>query len=79
MLALRGIRRQKLRVKIYLDGMIKEATAIHTTYRSTNSDPEPDLPEGLNPFLGGLCPGGLPDLANGYHGEPASSSPRAAC
>ncbi|HON40955.1 MAG TPA: beta-CASP ribonuclease aCPSF1, partial [Methanoculleus sp.] len=55
MLALEeGIRRQKLPpVKIYLDGMIKEATAIHTTYPEyLNSDLRNQIfREGLNPFL----------------------------
>jgi len=55
MLALEeGIRRQKIPpVKIYLDGMIKEATAIHTTYPEyLNSDLRNQIfREGLNPFL----------------------------
>jgi len=55
MLALEeGIRLEKIpKVKIYLDGMIKEATAIHTTYPEYLN---PDLrklifKEGMNPFL----------------------------
>ncbi len=55
MLALEeGIRKQKIPpVKIYLDGMIKEATAIHTTYPEyLNSDLRNQIfREGLNPFL----------------------------
>jgi len=55
MLALEeGIRLEKIpNVKVYLDGMIKEATAIHTTYPEYLN---PDLRtqifrEGMNPFL----------------------------
>jgi hypothetical protein len=55
MLALEeGIRREKIpNVKIYLDGMIREATAIHTTYPEyLNSDLRNQIfKEGLNPFL----------------------------
>ncbi len=55
MLALEeGIRNQKIPpVKIYLDGMIREATAIHTTYPEyLNSDLRNQIfREGLNPFL----------------------------
>ncbi|MBP2132325.1 KH/beta-lactamase-domain protein [Methanomicrobium sp. W14] len=55
MLALEeGMRLEKIpKVKVYLDGMIKEATAIHTTYPEYLN---PDLrklifQEGMNPFL----------------------------
>ena len=55
MLALEeGIRKGVLpRMKVYLDGMIKEATAIHTTYPEyLNSDLRNQIfREGLNPFL----------------------------
>jgi hypothetical protein len=55
MLALEeGIRKGELpAVKIYLDGMIKEATAIHTTYPEyLNSELRNQIfREGLNPFL----------------------------
>ena len=55
MLALEeGIRREKIpAVKIYLDGMIREATAIHTTYPEyLNSELRNQIfKEGLNPFL----------------------------
>ena len=55
MLALEeGMRLEKIpNVKIYLDGMIKEATAIHTTYPEyLNSDLRNLIfREGLNPFL----------------------------
>ena len=55
MLALEeGMRREKIpRVKIFLDGMIREATAIHTTYPEyLNSDLRNQIfKEGLNPFL----------------------------
>jgi KH/beta-lactamase-domain protein len=55
MLALEeGIRFEKIpRVKVYLDGMIKEATAIHTTYPEyLNSDLRTQIfKEGMNPFL----------------------------
>jgi len=55
MLALEeGIRKEKIpNVKIYLDGMIKEATAIHTTYPEyLNSDLRNLIfKEGMNPFL----------------------------
>ncbi|MDO9538956.1 MAG: beta-CASP ribonuclease aCPSF1 [Methanocalculus sp.] len=55
MLALEeGIRKGELpAIKIYLDGMIKEATAIHTTYPEyLNSDLRNQIfREGLNPFL----------------------------
>jgi KH/beta-lactamase-domain protein len=55
MLALEeGMRREKIpRVKIYLDGMIREATAIHTTYPEyLNSDLRNQIfKEGMNPFL----------------------------
>ncbi len=55
MLALEeGIRRQRIpSVKIYLDGMIREATAIHTTYPEyLNADLRNQIfREGLNPFL----------------------------
>jgi KH/beta-lactamase-domain protein len=55
MLALEeGMRREKIpNVKIYLDGMIREATAIHTTYPEyLNSDLRNQIfKEGMNPFL----------------------------
>ncbi|MDD1718299.1 MAG: beta-CASP ribonuclease aCPSF1 [Methanoregulaceae archaeon] len=55
MLALEeGMRRGKIpKVKIYLDGMIREATAIHTTYPEyLNSDLRNQIfKEGMNPFL----------------------------
>jgi predicted metal-dependent RNase len=55
MLALEeGIRKKKIPpVKIYLDGMIREATAIHTTYPEyLNNDLRNQIfREGLNPFL----------------------------
>jgi hypothetical protein len=55
MLALEeGIRKEKIpAVKIYLDGMIREATAIHTTYPEyLNSELRNQIfKEGLNPFL----------------------------
>jgi KH/beta-lactamase-domain protein len=55
MLALEeGIRLEKIpKVKVYLDGMIKEATAIHTTYPEyLNSDLRTQIfREGMNPFL----------------------------
>jgi KH/beta-lactamase-domain protein len=55
MLALEeGIRKGKIPpAKIYLDGMIREATAIHTTYPEyLNSDLRNQIfKEGLNPFL----------------------------
>ncbi len=55
MLALEeGIRKEKIpNIKIYLDGMIKEATAIHTTYPEyLNSDLRNLIfREGTNPFL----------------------------
>ena len=55
MLALEeGMRKEKIpKVKIYLDGMIREATAIHTTYpECLNSDLRTQIfKEGLNPFL----------------------------
>jgi len=55
MLALEeGMRKEKIpRVKIFLDGMIREATAIHTTYPEyLNSDLRTQIfKEGLNPFL----------------------------
>jgi KH/beta-lactamase-domain protein len=55
MLALEeGIRKEKIpRVKIYLDGMIREATAIHTTYPEyLNSELRNQIfKEGMNPFL----------------------------
>lgn len=55
MLALEeGIRKGELpAIKIFLDGMIKEATAIHTTYPEyLNSDLRNQIfREGLNPFL----------------------------
>ncbi len=55
MLALEeGIRKEKIpNVKIYLDGMIKEATAIHTTYPEyLNSDLRNLIfKDGMNPFL----------------------------
>jgi hypothetical protein len=55
MLALEeGIRKEKIpKVKIALDGMIREATAIHTTYPEyLNSDLRNQIfKEGLNPFL----------------------------
>ena len=57
MLALEeGIRKEKIpTAKIYLDGMIREATAIHTTYPEyLNSDLRNQIfKEGLNPFLAG--------------------------
>jgi KH/beta-lactamase-domain protein len=57
MLALEeGIRREKIpTTKIFLDGMIREATAIHTTYPEyLNSDLRNQIfKEGLNPFLAG--------------------------
>jgi len=49
-----GMRREKIpNVKIYLDGMIREATAIHTTYPEyLNSDLRNQIfKEGMNPFL----------------------------
>ncbi len=49
-----GIRKEKVRpMKIYLDGMIKEATAIHTTYPEYLNSELRNLifKEGLNPFL----------------------------
>lgn len=49
-----GMRLGKIpRVKIYLDGMIKEATAIHTTYPEyLNPDLRKQIfQEGMNPFL----------------------------
>jgi len=55
MLALEeGIRKEKIRpMKIFLDGMIKEATAIHTTYPEYLNSELRNLifKEGLNPFL----------------------------
>lgn len=55
MLALEeAMRKEKIpRVKIYLDGMIREATAIHTTYPEyLNSDLRTQIfKEGHNPFL----------------------------
>jgi len=55
MLALEeAMRKEKIpRVKIFLDGMIREATAIHTTYPEyLNSDLRNQIfKEGLNPFL----------------------------
>ena len=55
MLALEeGMRKEKIpNVKIYLDGMIKEATAIHTTYPEyLNSELRNQIfKEGMNPFL----------------------------
>jgi KH/beta-lactamase-domain protein len=55
MLALEdGVRNQRIpKVKIYLDGMIREATAIHTTYPEyLNSDLRTLIfREGMNPFL----------------------------
>jgi uncharacterized protein len=55
MLALEeGIRKEKIpNVKIYIDGMIREATAIHTTYPEyLNSDLRNQIfKEGMNPFL----------------------------
>jgi uncharacterized protein len=55
MLALEeGMRKEKIPgVKIYLDGMIREATAIHTTYPEyLNSDLRNQIfKEGMNPFL----------------------------
>jgi KH/beta-lactamase-domain protein len=55
MLALEeGIRTEKIpAVKVYLDGMIKEATAIHTTYPEyLNSELRTQIfREGMNPFL----------------------------
>jgi len=55
MLALEeGMHRQKIpTVKIYLDGMIREATAIHTTYPEyLNSELRTQIfKEGHNPFL----------------------------
>jgi KH/beta-lactamase-domain protein len=57
MLALEeGVRKEKIPdTKIYLDGMIREATAIHTTYPEyLNSDLRNQIfKEGLNPFLAG--------------------------
>jgi KH/beta-lactamase-domain protein len=49
-----GIRKEKIpAVKIYIDGMIREATAIHTTYPEyLNSELRNQIfKEGLNPFL----------------------------
>ena len=49
-----GLRYEKIpKAKVYLDGMIKEATAIHTTYPEyLNSDLRNLIfKEGLNPFL----------------------------
>ena len=55
MLALEeGMRLEKIpKVKIYLDGMIREATAIHTTYPEyLNNDLRNQIfREGMNPFL----------------------------
>jgi len=55
MLALEeGMREKKIpEVKIYLDGMIKEATAIHTTYPEyLNPDLRAQIfKDGMNPFL----------------------------
>jgi KH/beta-lactamase-domain protein len=55
MLALEeGMRLKKIpEVKVYLDGMIREATAIHTTYPEyLNSDLRTQIfKEGMNPFL----------------------------
>lgn len=55
MLALEeGIRKEKIpAVRIYLDGMIREATAIHTTYPEylNNELRNQIFKEGLNPFL----------------------------
>jgi len=55
MLALEeGMRKEKIpRVKVYLDGMIKEATAIHTTYPEyLNADLRNQIfRDGMNPFL----------------------------
>ncbi len=55
MLALEeGMRKEKIpNVKIYIDGMIREATAIHTTYPEyLNSDLRNQIfKEGMNPFL----------------------------
>ncbi len=55
MLALEeGMRKEKIpKVKIFLDGMIREATAIHTTYPEyLNSDLRNLIfKEGMNPFL----------------------------
>ncbi|MCX6700379.1 MAG: beta-CASP ribonuclease aCPSF1 [Methanomicrobiales archaeon] len=55
MLALEeGMRKEKIpNVKIYLDGMIKEATAIHTTYPEYLNSELRNLifKEGMNPFL----------------------------
>ena len=55
MLALEeGIRKEKIpKAKIFLDGMIREATAIHTTYPEyLNSDLRNQIfKEGMNPFL----------------------------
>ncbi|NTW91865.1 MAG: beta-CASP ribonuclease aCPSF1 [Methanoregulaceae archaeon] len=67
MLALEeGIRKEKIpRVKIYLDGMIREATAIHTTYPEyLNSELRTQIfKEGLNPFLADcFAPVDSPDL-----------------
>ena len=67
MLALEeGIRKEKIpRVKIYLDGMIREATAIHTTYPEyLNSELRTQIfKEGLNPFLAEcFVPVDSPDL-----------------
>ncbi len=49
-----GVRLKKIpNVKVYLDGMIKEATAIHTTYPEyLNPDLRTQIfKEGMNPFL----------------------------
>ncbi|TAJ44117.1 beta-CASP ribonuclease aCPSF1 [Methanofollis fontis] len=55
MLALEeGMRKQRIpRVKVYLDGMIKEATAIHTVYPEyLNNDLRNQIfRDGMNPFL----------------------------
>ena len=62
MLALEeGMRLGKIpHVKIYLDGMIREATAIHTTYPEypQQRSPEPDLPGRDEPLPRGLFPAG---------------------
>ncbi|HOT03686.1 MAG TPA: beta-CASP ribonuclease aCPSF1 [Methanolinea sp.] len=67
MLALEeAMRKEKIpRVKIYLDGMIREATAIHTTYPEyLNSDLRTQIfKEGHNPFLAEyFVPVDSPDL-----------------
>ena len=72
MLALEeGMRREKIpKMKIYLDGMIREATAIHTTYPEYPElrPAEPDLQGRLKPVPGRVFrPGGLPGPSGEGH------------